>query len=604
MPRKRNSSPPPPVMTWKKVSWVLVIAGVSDVLRYMFLFFWFFAPALAIAYCSAEVNGPLTTWTAGLLGAKTAELACSTGVVGATVGAAVITGGLSAAAIQAFGTVMAMAVGFAGWLAVTIIIFATDRRTLGRNPITVLWMLEGLGASVLVMALGVYKTQIKTERAAFAKWKKENADAELQQRREQEAKLMQSRVMQQQELNNELEGKMLQQEEDQETGGGELNKDEEVSEAETSTPQSHIQLQPVPSQFQERARPTQSSPIHEYGPRKTPSPSTLVPNHIGETRSPEKGDKINTARREFFKKAGALVGTSVAGAYVPSLAFAETKGSVPYDLENKTYEQGIETLRKDALFEKNERVEMFAVKRGAAGKWINIPESETTRGPTSVSYSYDVIDKAVYGKDIERVDVVHTHPLMTISRDAELVSRIQKGDAEPLAMPPSLTDIMNLTIGRNQRNTRGAHKLGEVVVDPAGVWRAEIGDNPKSLLLARKTADESESLVIELQEQDDVKRFGISGKDPRHLFLDILVRHAINPATFSKKTGDILEGLKRNFQELSKDPEMSSFISKIETVPGGHNVLDDPKKLEEIKAIYKDIGVNLTFTPHARTVRP
>ncbi|TSC64174.1 MAG: hypothetical protein G01um101491_346, partial [Parcubacteria group bacterium Gr01-1014_91] len=200
MPRKRNSPPPPPVMTWKKASWVLVIAGVSDVLRYMFLFFWFFAPALAIAYCSAEVNGLLTTWTAGLLGAKTAGLACSTGVVGATVGAAVVTGGLSAAAIQAFGTVMAMAVGFAGWLAVTIIIFATDRRTLGRNPITVLWMLEGLGASVLVMALGVYRTQIKTEKVAFAKWKKENADALAAEKRRQASEQAQAQAAQQSQL--------------------------------------------------------------------------------------------------------------------------------------------------------------------------------------------------------------------------------------------------------------------------------------------------------------------------------------------------------------------------------------------------------------------
>ncbi|MDP1689976.1 MAG: hypothetical protein Q8L52_02120 [bacterium] len=157
-------------MTWKRASLVLTIAAVSDIFRYFFLFFWFFGPVFAGLYCATKVGD------IALIGSLLAKGCIATA-------AALGIGGFAIAAT--FGTVMAMAVGFLGWLAVTFIMTATDSRTFKENPSSVLWLFEGLGASVLVMAWGVYHKQIKTEKAALKKWEEENAAAIAAQRNQQ-----------------------------------------------------------------------------------------------------------------------------------------------------------------------------------------------------------------------------------------------------------------------------------------------------------------------------------------------------------------------------------------------------------------------------------
>lgn len=150
----RRGDGPPKVMTWKGASWVLAIAALFDALRYFFLLFWLFGPAVAALYCTAQVSGVVGT-TIG----------------GAVCGAGAIAGGyLGAPALIAFGTIMAIAVGFAGWLAITFCIFATNRRALGENPFAALWLLGGIGASVFIMAWGIYRTQIKKELEELKKY--------------------------------------------------------------------------------------------------------------------------------------------------------------------------------------------------------------------------------------------------------------------------------------------------------------------------------------------------------------------------------------------------------------------------------------------------
>lgn len=183
MPQNKSSQPPQ-VMTWPKASKTLVIAGVSDALRYFFLMFWFFAPIIAVAYCSVEVNGVIQRWTASMLGTKTAVAACTLAVGGAVTGLTAVTGGLSAEAVEAFGTIMAMMVGFLGWMSVTLLIVMTDARTFKENPTSVLWLFAGITASVFLMAWRMYAVQIKREKAAYKKWEEENA-AQIRARNQQ-----------------------------------------------------------------------------------------------------------------------------------------------------------------------------------------------------------------------------------------------------------------------------------------------------------------------------------------------------------------------------------------------------------------------------------
>ena len=164
MPQKRSNPKPPPVMTWTKASPLLIVGGIFDALRYLFLSFWFFGPALAALYCTSKASSVVGTAIGGL--------ACGAG--------ATVVGYFTAPALIAFGTVMAIAVGFSGWLIVTFFIFATNRRALGENPLSILWLFEGLGASVLVMVWGIYRAQIKKERAILKKYEQEQTAQQAQ----------------------------------------------------------------------------------------------------------------------------------------------------------------------------------------------------------------------------------------------------------------------------------------------------------------------------------------------------------------------------------------------------------------------------------------
>ena len=174
MPRRINK--PPEVMTWAKAMPILVISAIFDVLRLFSANIWFFGPAFATLYCTAKASGAIGTTAAGFL--------CST-VAGGI-------GYVGSPAFATFGIMLAMVVGFFGWLTATFAILATDRRVLGENPFAVLWLFEGLGASILVMVWGVYRTQIKKEQEILKKYTAENASTQIQERQQRAAEFMQA----------------------------------------------------------------------------------------------------------------------------------------------------------------------------------------------------------------------------------------------------------------------------------------------------------------------------------------------------------------------------------------------------------------------------
>lgn len=180
MPRKTKSSPPPEVMTWGKATPALVISGIFDALRLMFVGFIFFGPAMAGLYCDYKVSD----WVGSALGLTKA--ACASG--------AVALGFFGAPALMAFGTIMAMATGFAGWLVVGGWLMITNSRIFKENA---LWFVGSLlfsevpfiGAipAITVSVWKMYSNQIKLEKVAFAKWKKEQSATQLQEQRQQVA---------------------------------------------------------------------------------------------------------------------------------------------------------------------------------------------------------------------------------------------------------------------------------------------------------------------------------------------------------------------------------------------------------------------------------
>ncbi len=161
-------------MTWKKASPFLVVAIIFDALRYMFLMFWFFGPALAALYCTIKVSA--------VVGTTIAATVCSAG--------AVVAGAAAVVMITAFGTVMAIATAFAGFLTIFLLLAIFNTRVF-KEPTTLLWALVGLGISITVTVWRLHSAQIKVEKAAFAKWEEETTAARAKQKNQQMVQVIQ-----------------------------------------------------------------------------------------------------------------------------------------------------------------------------------------------------------------------------------------------------------------------------------------------------------------------------------------------------------------------------------------------------------------------------
>lgn len=201
MPQSKASSTPPPAMTWPKAIPVIGLAGAFDALRIFFELFWFFGPAVAGFYCTSVLSGGLSTWTFGLLGTKTAAAICAAGAVAG--------GAVLAQPLIALGVVMAMAVGFIGFLVLGFVVITKNPRLVSANASGAVWLIGSFALSELPlvgaipsysMALAkLYHTQIKKEQAALKAWQKAHAGELLRARQEQAAELMQMQTAQLQE---------------------------------------------------------------------------------------------------------------------------------------------------------------------------------------------------------------------------------------------------------------------------------------------------------------------------------------------------------------------------------------------------------------------
>ena len=195
MPPRKNNPPSrghsplrrgkgPPVMTWKGALPILVAAGVFDLARLFFTMFWFFGPALAAAYCTSKASDVV-----GSLWGLTAAVC---------IGVAVKAGALISAFTIPFSVVMADSVALFGFLVLSLWILLRNARLL---KVVTSGMLQlgasfGVGAIPLVGGLipaftitlwKLYRRQIKLEKAAYAKWEKENAAGEQQERNQRMA---------------------------------------------------------------------------------------------------------------------------------------------------------------------------------------------------------------------------------------------------------------------------------------------------------------------------------------------------------------------------------------------------------------------------------
>lgn len=204
----QNSNTPPPVMTWAKALPVLIVAGVFDTLRAFFELFWFFGPALAAVACTAAGSTYVGTVVAGV--------ACTT--------AAAVAGFFGAGAIEVFGIVMSMALGFLGFLVLGLWVTLSNARIFKANTTGMIWLMGSLGVSLVpfigaipsftLSLIKLYRVQIRVEKLAFKQFQASQAAAQLQERRRQEA-LLQERAAQTERERQEEEMRQAEEEEAQ-----------------------------------------------------------------------------------------------------------------------------------------------------------------------------------------------------------------------------------------------------------------------------------------------------------------------------------------------------------------------------------------------------
>jgi hypothetical protein len=187
MPPKRNRSEPPVVMTWSKALPVLTVCVIFDVIRFAFEQFLFFGPALAGIYCTIKVSP--------VIGTVAGTTVCSA--------AAVAAGLASSVAIEVFGVMMAMAVGFFGWLTVGTWLFAANKRIFKANAGNALWYVGGLLVSVIPIVgslpaltgttVKMYRTQIQKEREQLRKYEEEQTLMQQRELNREQAALLETR---------------------------------------------------------------------------------------------------------------------------------------------------------------------------------------------------------------------------------------------------------------------------------------------------------------------------------------------------------------------------------------------------------------------------
>ncbi|MDB5244826.1 MAG: hypothetical protein JWN18_696 [Parcubacteria group bacterium] len=164
-------------MTWKKASPVLIAAVLIDLTKAFFEMFIFFGPALAGVVCTVVGSNTMVGQVVG------------TTAVGAVCGiTAVAVGVVAAAPIEAFGIVMAMSVGLAGFLGLLLWIFMKNPGLFKANAASFIWFAGSFALSEVPIAGALpafsitlwrlYKKQIEVEKAVYKKYQAEQAAVE------------------------------------------------------------------------------------------------------------------------------------------------------------------------------------------------------------------------------------------------------------------------------------------------------------------------------------------------------------------------------------------------------------------------------------------
>lgn len=549
----RGSNPEPEVMTWGKAAPVLIASLISDALRGFFSLFWFFGPALGTLFCALKLDA---------VGTTAAVTVCT--AAGAALGAA------ASAAMITLGTIMAMAIGVAGWLAVGFLILTTNARILKTDATAIIWILGGFALSEIPLidslpfmtgtVWKLYHTQIRRETEAHKAWREATEE-----RRQRDA----------------------------------------AAEAQAAMLQAAEPPPMAPAEGEHADRSARALPVLQ--PITLPPQRGAAPAQRAALAAPA---VENAARRNFLRRSLALAGSSFVSSYSlsPLVALAApTAADLAPDKAQATfdaaYETGMRALHQEALQSEREDIGVFFVKQGGASEWVNIRDKDNDRFDTHAFLPYSYLEDVGERSDVVSVEMVHTHPLTAIYLDAAQQNAVRAGKLAPPMMPPSITDIMSTITLQRDLPKATTSKLLESVVDPSGVWTYSINKANPTMQKILQTQEMVREFGDRMQHSGDLDRLARAGKisinsseHPAVAGLHLIEVLANDPSLLSKSTAADFAALEKQMNSLASGSKpYQEFIAQVEM--GAYPKTPTPENVEHLKEIYRDIGVELTFTP-------
>lgn len=185
------SNTPPKVMTWAAAAPILMWALIFDGVRALFEYIGIFAPIAAGLVTNAVASSYLPSW----LPFHDTLASASAWLIG---GATAI---FASPELEGFGMLMALILGFAGWMLIGIMILLTNARIFKESAMTLIVMILGAALTEVPLLDGLplitgtlwamYSRQISTEKKQFRRWQRQQAK-----RQEQQKKFMRAQAVQ------------------------------------------------------------------------------------------------------------------------------------------------------------------------------------------------------------------------------------------------------------------------------------------------------------------------------------------------------------------------------------------------------------------------
>ena len=261
-----------------------------------------------------------------------------------------------------------------------------------------------------------------------------------------------------------------------------------------------------------------------------------------------------------------------------------------FEAKSKTYQQGIEELRRASWEIPREQVHMYMQRKNGIETWKKFNQGNAT----SASIPLESL-RQVAEEDVEYAEWVHTHTLSVQYPDFGDREKARHGELPVLLMPPSFMDLSGAVKLMSSVSPKVCAKLSFKAADPGGVWEYIPRRGSQFFWMVQEVDQEISSM--DALDSPEVKQFveakGLGDEDPRVIF-QVLVEHR---SELSESLRIAVTRIVALEEELMKNKHIRNIIAIELGSPHASFSHNDTKLIDLIKH-YKALGVSLTFMPY------